>query len=63
MSATGAERTTRGRGAPAVAIHDVELATFTRCALIRDWLDDLGATARASGPRTVAAGFPRHRRG
>ena len=26
----------------AVAIHDVEPATFERCALIRDWLDDLG---------------------
>jgi uncharacterized protein len=28
--------------AVAVAIHDVEPATFERCALIRDWLDDLG---------------------
>jgi predicted deacetylase len=26
----------------AVAIHDVEPATFERCALIRDWLNDLG---------------------
>ena len=26
----------------AVALHDVEPATFARCALIRDWLDDLG---------------------
>jgi len=26
----------------AVALHDVEPATFDRCALIRDWLDDLG---------------------
>ena len=26
----------------AVALHDVEPATFERCALIRDWLDDLG---------------------
>ena len=26
----------------AVAIHDVEPATFERCALIRDWLDDHG---------------------
>ena len=25
-----------------VALHDVEPATFDRCALIRDWLDDLG---------------------
>jgi predicted deacetylase len=28
--------------AVAVAIHDVEPATFERCALIRDWLRDLG---------------------
>ena len=26
----------------AVAVHDVEPATFERCALIRDWLGDLG---------------------
>ncbi len=26
----------------AVSLHDVEPATFTRCALIRDWLDDHG---------------------
>ena len=26
----------------AVALHDVEPATFNRCALIRDWLEDLG---------------------
>jgi hypothetical protein len=26
----------------AVALHDVEPATFERCALIRDWLNDLG---------------------
>jgi predicted deacetylase len=48
MTAVGGERTGgaaapgRGRAALAVAIHDVEPATFTRCALIRDWLDDLG---------------------
>ena len=30
------------RGAIAVAIHDVEPATFERCALIRDWLSDHG---------------------
>src|SRR5439155_16226417 len=30
------------RGTMAVALHDVEPATFERCALIRDWLDDLG---------------------
>jgi len=29
-------------GSIAVAIHDVEPATFERCALIRDWLDDHG---------------------
>jgi predicted deacetylase len=32
---------TRG-GVLAVSLHDVEPATFERCALIRDWLDDLG---------------------
>jgi len=32
----------RDHGALAVAIHDVEPATFQRCALIRDWLSDLG---------------------
>ena len=32
----------RPAGALAVAIHDVEPATFGRCALIRDWLRDLG---------------------
>lgn len=32
------ERATR----VAVAVHDVEPATFEQCALIRDWLDDLG---------------------
>jgi predicted deacetylase len=31
-----------GGGTIAVALHDVEPATFERCALIRDWLDDLG---------------------
>jgi predicted deacetylase len=30
------------RRAIAVAVHDVEPATFERCALIRDWLDDHG---------------------
>jgi predicted deacetylase len=33
---------TRRRGAIAVSLHDVEPATFERCALIRDWLDDHG---------------------
>jgi len=31
-----------GRGTIAVSLHDVEPATFERCALIRDWLDDHG---------------------
>jgi len=34
----------RERGVLAVAVHDVEPATFERAALIRDWLDDLGVT-------------------
>jgi predicted deacetylase len=33
---------TRRGGLLAVSLHDVEPATFERCALIRDWLDDLG---------------------
>ncbi len=33
---------TRGAGTIAVALHDVEPATFDRCARIRDWLDDHG---------------------
>jgi hypothetical protein len=33
---TGSRRTL------AVALHDIEPATFERCALIRDWLDDHG---------------------
>ena len=37
----------------AVAIHDVEPATFERCVLIREWLDDHGVDARD------AAGDPR----
>src|SRR5256885_887860 len=32
----------KGARTLAVALHDVEPATFERCALIRDWLDDLG---------------------
>jgi predicted deacetylase len=37
-------RVRRARAATriAVAVHDVEPATFERCALIRDWLDDHG---------------------
>jgi hypothetical protein len=38
---TGAGASERGRRI-AVAIHDVEPATFERCALIRDWLADHG---------------------
>jgi predicted deacetylase len=33
---------TRAGGAIAVSLHDVEPATFERCALIRDWLNDHG---------------------
>jgi len=32
----------RPRPTIAVALHDIEPATFERCALIRDWLDDHG---------------------
>lgn len=32
----------RARRTIAVALHDIEPATFERCALIRDWLDDHG---------------------
>jgi predicted deacetylase len=32
----------RSRRSIAVALHDIEPATFERCALIRDWLDDHG---------------------
>ena len=41
-------------------IHDVEPATFERCALIRDWLDDLGVDTRhaARDPRAAAAPLP-----
>ena len=34
--------TTDAEGRLAVAVHDVEPATFERCALIRDWLADQG---------------------
>jgi predicted deacetylase len=34
--------TVRPAGTIAVALHDVEPATFDRCARIRDWLDDHG---------------------
>ena len=34
-----------GHGALAVALHDVEPATFERCALIRDWLETSASTA------------------
>jgi predicted deacetylase len=39
-SSTGGQDTHRRR--IAVALHDIEPATFERCALIRDWLDDHG---------------------
>jgi predicted deacetylase len=35
-------RSTRGAQTIAVALHGIEPATFERCALIRDWLDDHG---------------------
>ncbi len=35
-------RRARPKGRIAVAVHDIEPATFERCALIRDWLDDHG---------------------
>jgi predicted deacetylase len=38
----GAAQGGRVSGTLAVAIHDVEPATYERCALIRDWLDDHG---------------------
>jgi predicted deacetylase len=40
VTSSGANR--RGERRIAVAIHDVEPATFERCALIRDWLGDHG---------------------
>jgi predicted deacetylase len=36
------ERETHGKRRIAIALHDIEPATFERCALIRDWLDDHG---------------------
>jgi predicted deacetylase len=44
-SSSGAGRRRRGHHARrriAVALHDIEPATFERCALIRDWLNDHG---------------------
>jgi predicted deacetylase len=38
----GREDTVGSRRTLAVALHDIEPATFERCALIRDWLDDHG---------------------
>ena len=35
-------RSAAREGAIAVTLHDIEPATFERCALMRDWLDDLG---------------------
>ena len=37
-----ARHAARARRTLAVALHDIEPATFERCALIRDWLDDHG---------------------
>jgi hypothetical protein len=45
----------------AVAVHDVGPATFERCALIRDWLDDLGVarlTLVVHATHPLAAGAP-----
>jgi predicted deacetylase len=39
-----AERRSVDGGKIAVALHDIEPATFERCALIRDWLEDHGVT-------------------
>jgi predicted deacetylase len=39
---TAGERRLRERRSIAVALHDIEPATYERCALIRDWLDDHG---------------------
>lgn len=36
------DRARAGNRKIAVALHDIEPATFERCALIRDWLDDHG---------------------
>jgi predicted deacetylase len=38
----GAGHTAGSRRTLAVALHDIEPATFERCALIREWLDDHG---------------------
>ena len=38
----GRGHTAGSRRTLAVALHDIEPATFERCALIRDWLDDHG---------------------
>jgi hypothetical protein len=46
----------------AVALHDVEPATFERCALIRDWLDDHGVTAVTLLVIPAADGHPIHQR-
>src|SRR2546429_6632236 len=41
-STWGAPAAAAGGRRIAVALHDIEPATFERCALIRDWLDDHG---------------------
>lgn len=42
MPATRPRRSARTRQTIAVALHGIEPATFERCAVIRDWLDDHG---------------------
>jgi predicted deacetylase len=42
LISTVAERPPRPKQSLAVALHGIEPATFERCALIRDWLDDHG---------------------
>jgi predicted deacetylase len=42
MAALPAIRPARARPTIAVALHGIEPATFERCAVIRDWLDDHG---------------------
>lgn len=46
----------------AVALHDVEPATFEKCALIRDWLDDLGVPAVTLLVIPAADGHPFYQR-
>src|SRR2546429_9467231 len=52
--AAGAPPAAAGGRRIAVALHDIEPATFERCALIRDWLRDHGV-----GPRPPPGDPPR----